>query len=226
MESANSASAAALKLPTSVRPRRGLQFGLLTLLCVVTVLGCVLGKWFYYRPLTVMVDARLTFVDRDAASAIIAKHELHGVHDSPYSWLILADDELPELLKNDGKLVKPLGTTGPRAVSSWPQTAMSSTYAHSDFVRLSPIVMRPVHEIGSIGGFIGSRIAGIERQLRVECNVTFHHPNYKALTVDHPDEQLRLKGKLFYEGAMPDGHLVFLAPLGEEEFSAIIFDVK
>jgi hypothetical protein len=96
MESANSASAAALKLPTSVRPRRGLQFGLLTLLCVVTVLGCVLGKWFYYRPLTVMVDARLTFVDRDAASAIIAKHELHGVHDSPYSWLILADDEPAE----------------------------------------------------------------------------------------------------------------------------------
>ena len=42
--------------------RRGLQFGLLTLLCFVAVVGLILGKWFYYRPLTVVVDARFAFV--------------------------------------------------------------------------------------------------------------------------------------------------------------------
>jgi hypothetical protein len=190
------------------------------------VLGCVLGKWFYYRPLTVVVDARLVFVDRAAAQATMATHELHPVDDSPYDWLVVADDELTQLLTSGGKSLSPTGTTAPHTVPFWPQTAFTGTYAHSDIVQLSRTVMQPVHEMGSIGGFIGSRIAGIERQFRVECNVSLHHPNYKAMSVEHPNEKVDLKGKLFYEGSLPEGHLVFLAPLGDEEFSVIVFDVK
>jgi hypothetical protein len=209
----------------SLRPR-GFQFGLLTLLCVVTLLGCILGRWFYYRPLTAIAGARLFVVDRAVASAILAKHELHPVEDSTYGWLILNADELTDLLQSNGIPANPLMTAAARHVPFWPQTAFTGTYAHSDFVHLSPTVTLPVHEMGAIGGFLGSRVAGIERQFRVECNVSLHHPNYKALSEDNRSEKIDLKGKLFYEGALPDGHLVFLAPLGEDEYSAIDFDVK
>jgi hypothetical protein len=80
--------------------------------------------------------------------------------------------------------------------------------------------------MGSIGGFIGSRIAGIDRQFRVNCNVSLEHPNYAAVREGRFDEIHRLKGRLFYDGTMPDGHLVFLAPLGDDEYSVIVFDIK
>ncbi len=51
-----------------------MQFGLLSLLLVVTVLGCTLGKWFYYRQSTVVVDARLAIVDAGAATATLLNH--------------------------------------------------------------------------------------------------------------------------------------------------------
>jgi hypothetical protein len=39
---------------TPTRSRRRSQFGLLTLLGGITVFGVVLGRYFYYRPLTII----------------------------------------------------------------------------------------------------------------------------------------------------------------------------
>jgi len=204
------------------RPRRVLQFGLLSLLLVVTVLGCILGKWFYYRQLTVVVDARLAIVDAGAATATLSNHQLHPVKGSQYGWITLRVDELPFLLKLAGKLVEPLGTTANHTVPHWPSTAFTGVYAHI----WSIYPNRMEFDQGSIGGFFGSRIAGTERQFRVECDVSLHHPLFTAVALGLPNKYIDLKDKLFSEGPLPEDHLVFLAPLGNDEYSVIIFDVK
>jgi len=60
----------------------------------------------------------------------------------------------------------------------------------------------------------------------VECDMSCQHPRVKQMTVDNSDARATIKGKLFYEGAIPEGHLIFLAPLDDDGFSVVIFDVK
>ena len=46
------------------------------------------------------------------------------------------------------------------------------------------------------------------------------------MTTKNLDAEKEIKGKLFYEGSMPAGHLVFLAPVDDDVFSIVIFDVQ
>ena len=152
------------------------------------------------------------------------KYELHPIEDSRYCWLVLSDEELTEFLTSGGNSVEWTAKTAPHNVPFWPQTAFSGTYAESGVVRISPFARRAIHETGSIGGFLGSRIAGKERQFRVACDVSLDHT---ALGNHSPGgfRESSIKENLYYEGAMPEGKLVFLAPIGNE-YSVIIFDIK
>ena len=213
------------------RPRR-FQFGLLSLLIVITLLGVAFGIWVYYQPLVVSAQARFAIVDSASAKAILAQHPIQSVSDSPYGWIVLSDAELADLLQLEGKPAEILGASAPHTVPYWPVTAFTGLYNQTRFIPLGeefhfgPNFKYPVHESGQLSGFLGSRIAGGKGQFRVECNMTCQHPEVKAMTAEHLDAKKQIKGKLFYEGPTPAGHLVFLAPVDDDVFSVVIFDVQ
>jgi hypothetical protein len=214
------------------RPRR-FQFGLLSLLIVITLLGVAFGIWVYYQPLIVSAQARFAIVDSTAAKAILAQHPIHSVSDSPYGWIVLSDAELADLLQLEGKPVAVLGSSMPHTVPYWPHTAFTGLYTKSRDIPVGeefnygPNFKLPVYEMGQISGTMGSRRASGKPQFRVECNMTCQHPDDKSISKGHLDAKaIKVKGKLFYEGPTPTGHLVFLAPVDDDVFSVDIFDVK
>jgi hypothetical protein len=213
-------------LHTPTRSRRRSQFALLTLLGVITVVGIVLGRYFYYRPLTIIVGSRFAIIDGPAASGILSEHAPHSMAGTPYLWVILRDDELPEFLQFNGQSVTPIGNMAVHTIPHWPYTAFTGIYSEPKIVSLGPFNVRSVYESGQLSGFVGSRRAGVEPQFRVQCDMNCQHPTRDAMTIDHPDARIDLHGKLFYEGAIPDGHLVFLAPFGDGAYSVVIFDIK
>jgi len=223
-------SASIQSLPTPTRPR-WFQFSLLTLLTAVTVLGAVLGIWFYYRPFVASVDARFAIVDGAAAKAIALEHAPHLVSDSPYAWVALTEEELPRLLQLEGRPAPILGTTMRHTIPYWPNTAFGGLYHNSRWIPAREeahlgTIQLPVDESGALTGMIGSRIAGGQAQLRVECNVTCKHGDAQAVAGGRIGAHKELKGHLVYEGQTPNGHLVFLAPVDDDVYSVVIFDVQ
>ena len=70
-------------------------------------MGLILGKWFYYRPLTVVVDVRFAFVGNTGASVIMPKYELHLIENSRYSaGSFYRMRNSPEFLTSDGNSVE------------------------------------------------------------------------------------------------------------------------
>jgi hypothetical protein len=229
MESANSASSPALSLRPSPPRGRRLQFGLLALLGVITVLAIALGSWFYYRPLTTTVVVHFAVVDRAAANPTMAQHGSHLIDSSHYTWMILSDDGLNELLRFEGDQADLLGNGEAHVIDSWPNTAFVDAYhfVRPKIIKLGENHFAELHESAELVGTLGSRRAGRDKQFRVDCNMECQHPNIEAMAQgDDAHRKKILKAKVFYQGSLPDEHLVFIAPIDAEVFSVIIFDVK
>ena len=212
--------------------QRRWQFGLFALIATVSFFALVLGGWFYYRPLTTSVVIRFAVVDRAAAEATITSHPPNSIHGSPYQWLVLDEANLDKLRQFDGKPTELFGDGKSHIGTDWPKSdsAFVETYhvVRPKTVQLGPNHFAKLHESAEFVGYVGSRIAGTEKQLHVEGNMRCEHPNLDAMAKadDSNGGKTVLKAKITYEGQLPAGHLVFLAPIDQSTSSAIIIDAE
>jgi hypothetical protein len=201
----------------------------LTLILIVTVIGAVLGRWFYYRPMVVSVDSGFAVVDRMAAAKILAKYVRHPIDDSTYSWVILDSAALSDLLWLHGKPVARFSNSSfPQSTLFWPMNYANGGSYESSTVMFAPNLPVPVLETDAMTGQVGARRAGLRRQFLVDCIIEHAHGDAAAIlgqkNANLPPHES--KAHLYYLGPIPEGHLVFLAPLDDDLFSVVIFDVK
>ena len=155
-------------MPSSAQPpltharRPRLQFSLLTLLIAVSVIGTVLGRWFYYRPLIVSVDSCFAVVDRVAATNVLGKGVPHSIDGSPYSWVILDDAALSDLLRLHGKPIAASSDGSFRqSTLFWPMNYANGCAYESDTVMFAPNLPVPVFETDAMTGQVGVCCVGL-----------------------------------------------------------------
>ena len=212
---------------------RRLQFSLRSLLLGITVLAVLLAYYGYHRLLTVTVTYRFSVVDASAVKSIYSKHSPNPVQNSCYEWVVVDDQELGELL-HIGGAPAPILAENSRVVSSWLKMADAYTYIQPRPILIARNQIHTVWESGEFGGFLGVRRFGQRPEIRIQYESSFHHPNYRAIleffkspsAESSQRQRYDLQGRVNYEGFMPEGHLVFLAPNGDETYHAIIFDAR
>lgn len=201
-----------------------MKFSLRSLVLLIAIVAAGFGVLVFYRPHSVAVEYQFATVDGAAVESILSSCEATQVTDSPYFWLILDEGNLATLLQG-GNVATRILAQNSRVVSGWPKVADAFTYAAPRTLLLDSETnhQHTDWESGGVAGFLGARKAGSEVQLRIEFDSNFDRPDFKAYpTLDFPRQSC--KGKLFYEGELPSNHLVFLAPIDEVSFHAVLFD--
>jgi hypothetical protein len=164
-----------------------------------------------------------------AATKILAKYVPHPICDSTYSWVILNDAALSDLLWLHGKPIAASSDGSfPESTLFWPMNYANACAYEASTVMFAPNSPVSVFETDAMTGQVGARRAGLERQFLVDCIIEHGNGDATAILAQkNPNLPLQeSKAHLYYLGSMPEGHLVFLAPLDDELFSVVIFDVK
>jgi hypothetical protein len=188
----------------------------------VGILGVGLGLWCLYRPLTVSIDIRYAVVDGSAANDILSTRAPIEIEGSTYVCVILDDVRLKGLLWRKGQPI-----SAERDGHSPHTHGLFGDCSYvSDIVTIEPNRAVPVLEPEEIEGRFSARGTLSQRQLQVDCAISHIHTDPRLIMIGQSNPDLVTKGRLFYEGPLPSGHLVFIGPINEDLCHVVIFDVQ
>ena len=214
-------------VPTERPPKRTRrQFGLGSLMLGIAAIALVLGVLTYYRSHSLTVAYYFAAVDSTAVSPILDRQSATAIEGSTYVWIVVNDDDLAAMMLLDGKPAQAMGAKS-RVVSVWPHVAEATTYSRDLQVPVDVNTGQviTIWETGQFAGTFGSHRAGLRPQFRIEGRVAHQRPDTKARAT-FPYPQQTCNGRLYYEGAAPQGHLVFLAPIDQTTYHAVIFNAR
>jgi hypothetical protein len=202
------------------RPR--LQFRLRTLLIGVAVFGVGLGLWCLFWPVKVSITVRYAVVDQRAADDILSTREPLAVEGSPYACVILDDTRLDGLMRRKGQPIS-AEPDGKR----WHTHGLFGDHAYvSDMVVVAPNTPVPVRETEELEGHFSAYGALSQRHLELDCVINHHHLDPRPGPIGQGTLKVVTKGRLYYDGQLPGGHLVFIGPINGDLCHVVIFDVQ
>jgi len=208
-----------------VPKRRRFQFGLRGILAITALLAFAFSAWIYNKPCVVSVTTRYAAVDAAAAQEALAKYPPHTINGSIDEWIILNDGELNDLLRLDGKSTALSDGEYPQS-TFFSQTNYAEGHVLDSRTRPLEQFVLPIFECFEITGVIGAYGAGKFKHFLLDCNVNHVHTDIQARTLQKPNPQNEFKSRLLYNGLVTSDHLVFLAPVGDDTYHVIVFDLK
>lgn len=208
-------------------PPRGLLSGRITLrwmLIGIAMLAAWFGYMAYFRPAVAVVSYEIATIPKAQIDAL--GFTFHKIEDSPYQWAEVNDFDPTTFTPLEDRQQEPFHAKNEREIHMWPRQADSWTSTR--FVRLPSAGTNtpPGVESTQMGGFWGARKAGMQKQLRVEMNVSHQYPNFAQAGETGMATSDNIEGKLFYEGIMPKGDLLFIAPVNQEVYHVVLVHVR
>ena len=203
--------------------RGRLRFSLGALLAAISVAAIFFAALSYHRPHSAQVMIRMATIDAAAVKKVLKLHALTSlrdstIKDSTYVWAILDDKELAEIFRYKGRGAPLIGVDS-TTMTTWPGVDYLYVYNESSLDGDGTSV--------DLVGTLGACLAGNRPQIRIECEAKFSH---LGITVSGEKSagphDMTHRGKLFYKGAQPQGHLVFFEPVDENFGHVVIFDVQ
>ena len=199
-----------------------MRFSLRWIFVLVGLIAVVLASWFYHRPLAAEVDFKLAEVSSETVNWLRSAVPSSQTKTSDFAWFILNDQELEKVTQNGGEPFTVLNE-GADKVSDWHTQSEIHTF-HMNLIGSLLDEKLIVNSLGGgLSGFFGSRYAGIQPQLLIDCEIDYTGPSQSSSSAD---AKCSYHGRLFYKGERPHGHLLFLVPVEEGCFHVVIFDVK
>ncbi|RCS41228.1 hypothetical protein DTL42_21905 [Bremerella cremea] len=200
-----------------------LRFSLAAMLGIITILAAIFGYLGYYRPAQAIVSYQVATIPTQQLDAIGLT--FNAIEGSPYRWAEVNDFDLATFTPEDNRTQQPFSVRK-TAISSWPMEAAS--YVDIRFVDTQTEDGRPMRviETSQFTGFMGTRKAGLNLQLRLELNVSHQYPDFPNAPKDYLPQLKTAEGKIFYEGAMPGGDLLFIAPISNDVYHAVLVSAK
>lgn len=208
-------------------PSRSLFSGRITLRWMLVGIA-MLAAWFgylaFFREARAVVSYEIATIPKSQVDALGIK--FNAIEDSPYQWAEVTDFDLTSFTPIDKRLQEPFHAKNEFQVHIWP--AQADTYTSTRFVRMPDLStnLPPAIESTQLGGFWGAQLAGTEQQFRVDVNVAHQYPNFaktNELGFTPTDD---IEGKLFYEGIMPQGDLLFIAPVNQDVYHVVLVHVQ
>lgn len=208
-------------------PPRGLLSGRITLrwmLVGIAMLAAWFGYMAYFRPAVAVVSYEIATIPKDQIDALA--FTFHEIEDSPYQWAEVDDFDPEAFTPLEDRQQEPFYAKQEFQVHIWPRQA--DTYTSNRFVRLPDqgSGRPPGAESTQVGGFWGARKAGSQQQFRIELNVAHQYPNFTDIEKTIVPRTDDIRGRLSYEGAMPKGDLLFLAPVNQDVYHVILVHVR
>ena len=212
--------------PANRKPIGTRQFSLRALILMLALVGIILGISVYYRPHSLNVTYQLFTAKRDLVDRVVSGKSVTQVENSVYQCVVLNQRELDVFSKTDFQEGEDLSGKS-RVITGWPRVADTDSYVHPTNL---PMDGNSNHtaigwESGTMTGFLGSRRAGSHAEVRIEYQVTFRRPGSRDIFDPSVPQQV-CQGNIFYEGEVPDGRIVFFAPLDDETYHVIVFVVE
>ncbi|PQO42727.1 hypothetical protein [Blastopirellula marina] len=200
-----------------------LRFSLLGMLVLITCIAAIFGYLGYYRPGQAIVSYQVATLPTKQFDALGIR--FNTIEGSPYRWAEVSDFDLSTFTPEDNRTQQPFSVQE-TPISSWPIEAAS--YADSRFVNARAEDGRPMlgSEVSQFTGFMGTRKAGLNLQLRLELDVSHHYPDFSNAAKDYLPQLQTVEGKIFYEGRVPAGDLLFIAPIGNDVYHAVLVSAR
>lgn len=204
------------------------RFNLRSLFLAVTLAGCVSGYLAYFRSAEVTIVHEFRTVTLSDLRALGL--ELNHVASSPYKWALLSEGQARSLVARSGNPEAPHLNRQTR-VRRWPMQSVSWSFLEPVFLDVKdprqgehPAKL-PLMKSGMLNGFFGVRRAGGDLELRIEVQASYSRPDddVESTVMSHPKDSVA--GSLFYQGAVPEHGLAFLAPLDGEAYHVVLFTV-
>ncbi|PQO34689.1 hypothetical protein DTL21_14390 [Bremerella cremea] len=194
------------------------RFSLRWMMVGIAVLAAIFGYLGYFRSARGVVSYQIETIPAKKLDALGLT--FRAIKDSPYRWAEVKDFDLTAFAPEDDRIQQPFRAKE-REVHMWPYQADS--YTDSRFVKV-PRGDPPPQGIEStqLGGFWGFRKAGLHLQFRLELQVGHQYPDFSNTPEEHFPKTKMVEGKLFYEGKIPAGDLLFIAPIDNDVYHAIL----
>lgn len=220
---------------------RWYQYSIRSLLVLMMLTAIFCTYWVNYRPVsaTASVTYKVLLVKATSFDDLLSRETRSPVEGSPYAYVTLDDQKLNSFLKDKQAILQIHEHT--HTVHMWPNEADSFVCNSSRSLPVKKDVMRimennTIKEINNIipaidgdivNGVLGFRRIGLTYKLRLEYDVLHMGiPDDELETLKNIPQPLRLSGKIFYEGSLPKGKLVFFARFGDNKYHVVVFDVK
>jgi hypothetical protein len=220
---------------------RWYQYSMRSLLILMTLTAIVCTYWVYYRPVSATgnVTFQILLVKAAAFDSLLSGKTPLPVEGSPYALVTLDDQKLNSFLKDKQAILQIHDHT--HTVHMWPNEADSFV---CNSVRSLPIKKEvtlvkenntiknitnifPAIDTDIVGGFLGFRRIGLTYKLRLDYDVSHMGiPDDELETIKNIPKPFRLSGKIFYEGSLPKGKLIFFARFSDDKYHVVVFDVK
>ena len=203
----------------------GLRFDMRTLMVFVAICAIISAYAFYYQPLTSEINYRFATIDASAIAPFLPSAQLTSPESDQYKWIILNDEQLSAALQHNGAPAR-IAYEKSRSISSWPLVAETGSYHTRRDLSLPGNNHHLEWEFGSLTGFLGSRLAGLQPQLRIDCKFNYSRPVQPIAESMVSVHRQKVSGNLFYEGRRPEGHLIFITPIDAYTYQVIVFCTK
>ncbi|MCA9204421.1 MAG: hypothetical protein KDA59_15310 [Planctomycetales bacterium] len=213
---------------TPVKRGRFGQYGLRTLLVVLTLVAMISAYVGHQKPTAVLVHYEAGLVDADLLRLIAARHQVQVNEDRQYDWFV--NDGTPLALRQSRGQIR-FETPGCVTlfekrilVNTWPTQLDNGLYVLPAQIP-SPASDTPRAEthLGNLGLNFGCRRLGSQVQFRVRGQVLH------TTTHLHQDEPLRtgrrLERDLAYDGPLPNEPLVFFAKMDDTRYHVVVVRV-